>query len=175
MSEYNAKNRTEQGGEKTVIGGELEILPGAKIKADDGATVEGFGGGSYVLPAATEEALGGVKAAAKTDADTVPCKIGEDGILYVPASSSGDGHLVCIFTENDSTWECDQDVEDIAAAFQNHTPVDGYVANGDENLYKVTLCHVTGSGSGMNMEFLSPISGCTVKWHIDTWIVELPT
>jgi len=173
MSEYNAKNRTEQGGEKTVIGGELEILPGAKIKADEGSTVEGFGGGSYVLPAATENALGGVKAEAKTSADTVPCKIGEDGKLYVPASSSGDGHLVCIFTENDSAWECDQDVEDIADAFQNHIPVDGYVANGDENLYKVTLCHV--SGSGTNMEFLSPISGCTVKWHIDTWIVELPT
>ena len=30
---YNTKNYTEQGGEKTVIGGELEILPGAKIKA----------------------------------------------------------------------------------------------------------------------------------------------
>ena len=51
----NTKNYTEQGGEKTMIGGELEILPGAKIKADEGATVEGFGGGGepYVLPIAT--------------------------------------------------------------------------------------------------------------------------
>ena len=31
MSEYNAKNYTEQGGEKTVIGGMLEILEGASV------------------------------------------------------------------------------------------------------------------------------------------------
>ncbi len=32
MSEYNAKNYTEQGGEKTVIGGVLEIKEGASVK-----------------------------------------------------------------------------------------------------------------------------------------------
>ena len=58
---YNVKNYNEQGGEKTVIGGVLEVLPGATIKADDGATVEGFGGGEYDLPPATENTLGGVK------------------------------------------------------------------------------------------------------------------
>ena len=31
MSEYNAKNYTEQGGEKTVIGGTLEIREGASV------------------------------------------------------------------------------------------------------------------------------------------------
>ena len=31
MSEYNAKNYTEQGGEKTVIGGTLEIKEGASV------------------------------------------------------------------------------------------------------------------------------------------------
>ena len=31
MSDYNAKNYTEQGGEKTVIGGTLEILEGASM------------------------------------------------------------------------------------------------------------------------------------------------
>lgn len=29
---YNTKNYMEQGGEKWVIGGELEILPGASVK-----------------------------------------------------------------------------------------------------------------------------------------------
>ena len=57
---YNTKNYTEQGGEKTVIGGVLVILPGATIKAEDGAIVEGFGGGRYILPPATENALGGI-------------------------------------------------------------------------------------------------------------------
>lgn len=31
MSDYNAKNYTEQGGEKTVIGGTLEIKAGASV------------------------------------------------------------------------------------------------------------------------------------------------
>ena len=57
---YSAKNYTEQGGERTVIGGEIEILTGAKIKADEGAEVEGFGGGGYTLPPATAEVLGGI-------------------------------------------------------------------------------------------------------------------
>ena len=80
---YNAKNHTEQGGEKTIIGGELEILPGAKIKADEGATVEGFGGGSeYVLPIATQETLGGVKAGTSG-----PVRIDSDGVVYLTTAS----------------------------------------------------------------------------------------
>jgi len=71
---YNAKNYSEQGGEKTVIGGTLEIKEGASVT---GLT-------STAAPA-SETALGGVKAAAKEVTDTVPVKIGEDGILYVPA------------------------------------------------------------------------------------------
>ncbi|MBW7571221.1 head fiber protein [Caproiciproducens faecalis] len=70
---YNTKNYTEQGGEKTVIGGTLEIKEGASVT---GLT-------STAAPASAT-ALGGVKAAAKEETDTVPVKIGEDGILYVP-------------------------------------------------------------------------------------------
>ena len=77
---YNAKNYTEQGGEKTVIGGELEILSGAKIKADEGAEVEGFGGsgGEYELPIATQDTLGGVKAGTSG-----PVRIDNDGVVYL--------------------------------------------------------------------------------------------
>ena len=69
---YNAKNYTEQGGEKTVIGGTLEILEGASVTG---------------LPAvsASASAVGGVKAAEKGATDTVEAKIGADGKLYVPA------------------------------------------------------------------------------------------
>ena len=70
---YNTKNYTEQGGEKTVIAGTLEIKEGASVT---GLT-------STAAPA-SESALGGVKAATKGAGDTVPAKIGEDGILYVP-------------------------------------------------------------------------------------------
>lgn len=71
---YNTKNYTEQGGDKTVIGGELEIL--------EGATVTGL---ADVTTAATATVLGGVKAATKSAGDTVECKIDGTGKkLYVP-------------------------------------------------------------------------------------------
>lgn len=70
---YSTKNYTEQGGDKTVIGGTLEIKEGASVT---GLT-------STAAPA-SEVALGGVKAAPKGAGDTVPAKIGEDGKLYVP-------------------------------------------------------------------------------------------
>jgi len=69
MSEYNAKNYTEQGGEKTVIGGTLEIKQGASVTG---------------LPAASGTVVGGVKAASKGDGDTVEAKLGSDKKLYVP-------------------------------------------------------------------------------------------
>ena len=72
--EYNAKNYMAQGGERLVIGGSLEILEGASVTGLPAATVT----------VATEEALGGVLAAAKTETDTVEAKIGEDHKLYVP-------------------------------------------------------------------------------------------
>ena len=78
MSEYNAKNYTEQGGEKTVIGGTLEIKEGASVT----------GLPSSQVPVASETTLGGVKATAKTETDTVPAKVGPDGILYVPTYPS---------------------------------------------------------------------------------------
>ena len=71
---YNTKNYTEQGGEKTVIGGTLEIKEGANVT----------GLATNPLLAATETVLGGVKAAPKEETDTVPVKIGADGFLYVP-------------------------------------------------------------------------------------------
>lgn len=71
---YNVKNYTEQGGEKTVIGGTLEVK--------DGATVTGITG---VTAAATASAIGGIKAATKGAGDTVEAKIdGTTSKLYVP-------------------------------------------------------------------------------------------
>lgn len=71
---YNTKNYIEQGGEKTVIGGTLEIK--------EGASVTGLSADPLLV--ATEETLGGVKAAAADEDDTVEIKIGEDGKLYAP-------------------------------------------------------------------------------------------
>ena len=71
---YNTKNYTEQGGEKTVIGGTLEIK--------EGASVTGLSADPLLV--ATEETLGGVKASAAGEDDTVEVKIGEDGKLYAP-------------------------------------------------------------------------------------------
>lgn len=54
---YNTKNYTEHGGEKTVIGGEIEI--NGKITLSEGAEAEGFP--PYTLPQATADTLGGIK------------------------------------------------------------------------------------------------------------------
>ena len=71
---YNTKNYTEQGGEKTVIGGMLEIK--------EGASVTGLSADPILV--ATVDTLGGVKAAAAGEDDTVEVKIGDDHKLYVP-------------------------------------------------------------------------------------------
>lgn len=72
---YNAKNYTEQGGDKTVIGGILEIK--------DEATVVGLSSTSAEISPASKTKLGGIKAGAKTETDTVEVKIGSDDKLYV--------------------------------------------------------------------------------------------
>ncbi len=72
---YNSKNYTEQGGEKTVIGGTLEIK--------EGASVTGLSANPLLV--ATEEILGGIKAATAGEDDTAEVKIGEDSKLYVQA------------------------------------------------------------------------------------------
>lgn len=45
----------------------------------------------YTLPSASETALGGVKAPAKTEDMTQPVGIGEDGFLFTAPGASGDG------------------------------------------------------------------------------------
>lgn len=71
---YNVKNYTEQGGEKTVIGGILEIK--------EGATVTGI---TATAAPASAAALGGIKAAASAAGDTVEVKIDTaSSKLYVP-------------------------------------------------------------------------------------------
>ena len=71
---YNVKNYTEQGGEKTVIGGILEIK--------EGATVTGI---TATAAPASAAALGGIKAAARAAGDTVEVKIdAASSKLYVP-------------------------------------------------------------------------------------------
>ncbi len=77
MSEYSVKNYTEQGGDVTHIGGKLIIEKGAEVEGLDG------GGGSYTLPTASADTLGGVKAKAKTN-ETVEVAVDEQGNLYVP-------------------------------------------------------------------------------------------
>lgn len=54
---FNAKNYTEPGGARTVIGGELVIEAGAKLTALPGSTVEGLSGegGGAAVPAAENQ------------------------------------------------------------------------------------------------------------------------
>jgi hypothetical protein len=71
---HNTRNYAAHGGGEWVIGGKLTVL--------EGATVEGL---TATAAPASSDALGGIKAAAKAETDTVEAKIGEDAKLYVPA------------------------------------------------------------------------------------------
>ena len=53
-------------------------------------------GGNYELPAATADALGGIKAEPATEADTQPVRIGADGMLYTAPGGGvpGNGETV---------------------------------------------------------------------------------
>lgn len=83
MSEYSVKNYTEQGGDVTHIGGKLIIEEGAEVEGLSG------GGGSYTLPTASADTLGGVKAKAKGD-ESVEVVVDGEGKLYVPAVSQAE-------------------------------------------------------------------------------------
>lgn len=50
---YNTKNYREQGGEKTVIGGEVILAANAKVTIDPAAIIEGLPGGNFT-PAASQ-------------------------------------------------------------------------------------------------------------------------
>ena len=53
----NTKNYAAHGGEEWVIGGKLTFLDGAEVENFPG----GSGGGSYTLPTASADTLGGIK------------------------------------------------------------------------------------------------------------------
>ena len=101
---YNVKNYTEQGGEKTVIGGTLEIK--------EGASVTGLSADPLLV--ATEETLGGVKAAVAGEGDTVEVKIGEDSKLYTPAYPADATELVSGLVKTAAN-QADSIAEDTAA------------------------------------------------------------
>ena len=56
----NTKNYAAHGGEEWVIGGKLTFLDGAEVENFPGGG-GGSGGGSYTLPTASADTLGGVK------------------------------------------------------------------------------------------------------------------
>ena len=71
---YNTRNYAAHGGGEWVIGGKLTVL--------EGATVIGL---TATAAPASAESLGGIKAEAKAETDSVEAKIGGDAKLYVPA------------------------------------------------------------------------------------------
>ena len=56
----NTKNYAAHGGNEWVVGGKLTFLDGAEVENFPGGSVGGSGG-SYTLPTASAETLGGVK------------------------------------------------------------------------------------------------------------------
>lgn len=115
---YNAKNYTEQGGDVTHIGGKLIIEPGAVVEG-----LEGGGGGSYTLPVATADTLGGVKAKTKTD-EMVEAAVDADGKLYVSAPPKMEA-------QEDCTSEEAADIKDAFNSLLSKLRASGLMASED--------------------------------------------
>lgn len=87
---YNAKNYTEQGGDRTVINGEIVI--NGKLTVNEEAEVKGVEKYPYTLPQASANKIGGVKEAANvpiSNAETVEELSGDFNELLVRLKDSG--------------------------------------------------------------------------------------
>ena len=71
---YNSKNYTEQGGERTVIGGELVIKSGGRLILEEGADNSG-------LPKATNQAESTAVAGLKDDLNALIGKLVSSGLM----------------------------------------------------------------------------------------------
>ena len=83
---YNTKNYTEQGGEKTVIGGEI-IIKG-KLKVDEGGSVEGLPEPEpVVIPKAANQAASEATTVAgiKEDFNALLTKLKAAGLMEADA------------------------------------------------------------------------------------------
>lgn len=83
--------------------------------------IEGGGGGSYVLPIATEDELGGVKPITKADDMTTPVGVDAEGRLWVKATGGSAG--------GDVTADQVYFTDDLVMTYQfgKYAPVDGKV------------------------------------------------
>ena len=81
---YNTKNYTEQGGEKTVIGGEIVIKNGGKLVIEEGGSAEGLPSPEpQVLPKAENQADSEATSVAvlKTDFNALLAKLKAAGLM----------------------------------------------------------------------------------------------
>lgn len=82
---FNAKNYTEPGGARTVIGGELVIEAGAKLTALPGSSVEGLGGSGGAAPVAENQpaSTAPTVTALREDFNTLLSKLKAAGLMTV--------------------------------------------------------------------------------------------
>lgn len=91
---HNTKNFMAHGGNELVIGGKLTILPGAVVEG-----LEGGGGSTYTLPAASASVLGGIKVGSglSVTADGV---LSADGITPAAAQSDSEATTIAALKED---------------------------------------------------------------------------
>ena len=89
------KNYFTEGGDELVIGGKLTVLEGAEVKGLSG------GGGSYTLPAATADKLGGIKVGSGlTITDGV---LSADGVTPAAAQADSTATTIAALKEDFNT------------------------------------------------------------------------
>ena len=89
---HTTKNYFAHGGNELVIGGKLTFLTGATVEGGEGLFDGSEGGGTYTLPVATADTLGGVKiGSGLTITDGV---LSADGVT--PAAAQADSEATTI-------------------------------------------------------------------------------
>lgn len=78
---YNTKNYTEQGGEKTVIGGEVILSAGALLTVDPAASIEGLPSADLAPAAAQENSSASTIAGLVIDFNALLAKLRTAGLL----------------------------------------------------------------------------------------------
>lgn len=105
------------------------ISDGATVK---GSAIPGGSGGSYILPPASSNALGGVKADPKQSGDTQPVRIGTDGKLWTANTGGGEVDRSSELTSVLNTYYTNRSI-----GFNyntKNTPIRGEYVDGSNNI-----------------------------------------
>ena len=78
---YNTKNHRQQGGQKTIIAGEVVITSVARLNIEEGAVIEGLPGGGFSPAASQADSTASTAEELAADFNSLLAKLRAAGII----------------------------------------------------------------------------------------------